>query len=137
MDSIQVLIFNHREETVHRFSRHGAVLKYYEEGPQKDLVAELAANWFTLAQACIVAHHVAAMEDDDQRINIIVAVNPYFQMAKRELSKAKGKNIRYLFIFFDAQEESARAFVYQKLRPVIFANHPVSVEVKFHHMGFI
>lgn len=137
MEAIQVLIFNHRKEVVQRFSRHGAALKHYQDGLQKPYVEELSQSWFSLSEACIVAHHAAVMEDDDQKINVLVAVNPHFQTAKKEFIKPKGKTVRYLYIFFEAEEQEARAFVYQQLRPTIFENHPVRVQVMYHQIGFI
>jgi len=137
MEAIEVLIFNHRPEVVDRFSRHGAVLKHYQDGFQQAFVAELAGNWFSVAEACIVAHHAAVMEDDGEQVNLLVAVNPHFQTVKKEYIKPKGKTVRYLFIFFNAEEIDARAFVYQSLRPTIFENHPVHVTVNYHQIGFI
>jgi len=137
LDSIQVLLLNHRQEVVERFSRHGGALKHYQEGFQQAYVAELSQNWFSMAQACIVAHHAAMMLDDGQEVNVLVAVNPHFQTVQREFIKPKGKTVRYLFVFFDAEEMDARNFVYQMLRPVVFENHPVGVDVQYHNIGFI
>lgn len=137
MQSIQVLILNHRREVVDRFSRHGAALVHYQRGTLKSYVEELSEKWFSVGQACIVAHHTATMVDDGEKINVIVAVNPYFQVHIREQSKPKGKHVKYLFVCFDINEQEARTFIYQMLKPLILANHPIYVDVNFRNIGFI
>lgn len=137
MESLQVLILNHPPEAEERFSRHGAVIGFYQDGYERELVKELSDNWFSLVQACIVAHHRASLKDDGEKVNVLVAVNPFFQSFYKEFAKPKGKVVKYLFIFFGAKEEEARAFVYHALRFAIFENHPVAVDVSYHNVGFI
>jgi len=137
LERVLVLILNHPSDAVSRFSRHGAALSHYQQGPWRELVLKLSNEWFSVAQACIAAHHAAVMKDHGETINSLYAVNPHRHVIYQEFVKPKGKVAKFLFVIFEGEESTSRALVYQELRPFLFANHPVAVDVRYHNVGFI
>jgi len=133
---IQVAILNHNSRTVKKFSRNSSALQHYQEGEQSHLIDELHRKWFTVAESCIVAHHVATINDEGEKANYVVAVNPHHASIQYELQKPKGKLLRFIFIMFEFDEEKARQYVYRHLRQTVMQNHPVNVEVSFHNVSF-
>ena len=68
----------------------------------------------------------------------MVAVNHFNASTSYELKKVKGKRLRYVFVFFDQEEQEARAYAYQLLKPMLLGNktQPVSVDIDYHNVTF-
>lgn len=136
--NIQVVILNHKPEAVEKFSRNASAIRYYQEDENIQLINDLYQRWFGINEACIVAHHCAALTDNGEEVNYVVAVNSFQASATYELSKIKGKRIRYVFILFNTEEVKAREYVYLNLRELLLQNktQPVQVEVDYHNVSF-
>ena len=85
-----------------------------------------------------MAHHLATISDEQDDVNYLVAVNHLNSSASYELKKAKGKRLRYVFVFFNQEEQQARAYAYQQLKPMLLSNktQPVSVDIDYHNVTF-
>lgn len=132
------MILNHKPEAVEKFARNASAVRYYQEGENSALINDLYQRWFGINEACIVAHHFAALSDNGEEVNYVVAVNSFQASASYELRKGKGRRLRYVFIFFDTDEVKAREYVYLSLRNLLLQNktQPVQVDVDYHNVSF-
>ena len=94
--NIQVVILNHKPEAVEKFSRNASAIRYYQEDENSQLINDLYQRWFGINEACIVAHHCAALTDNDEEVNYVVAVN------SSVLNKIKTYRIRFPFILLSS-----------------------------------
>jgi len=136
IEMIQVAILNHSSQVVEKFGRNSSALAHYQEGEQGQLINQLHRKWFGVAQSCIVAHHIATLNDEGEDVNYVVAVNPHYMSSQHQLTRSKGKELRYLFIFFESNQEKARQYVYRALRQTVMQNHPVKVDVSYKNVNF-
>ena len=138
INRVEVLVLNHSQKAVERFGRNSSAVRYYQEEESSELVNDLYQHWFGINEACIVAHHMATISDEDDEVNFVVAVNHLNSSASYEVKKLKGKRLRYVFIFFDKEEVEARTYVYETLKPLLLQNkiQPVSVEIDYHNVIF-
>ncbi len=138
INRVEVLILNHKEQAVKKFGRNSQAIRYYQEGTSSDLINDLYQHWFGINEACIVAHHLATISDEQDDVNYMVAVNHFNASTSYELKKVKGKRLRYVFVFFDQEEQEARAYAYQLLKPMLLSNktQPVSVDIDYHNVTF-
>lgn len=136
--NIQVVILNHKNEAIEKFSRNASAIRYYQEGENSRLINDLYQRWFGINEACIVAHHFASLSDNGEEVNQVIAINSFQASAAYELNKVKGKRLRYVFIFFDTDESKAREHVYLSLRDLLLQNktQPVEVQVDYHNVNF-
>ena len=138
INRVEVLILNHTQKAVEKFSRNSSAVRYYQEGESSELINDLYQHWFGINEACIIAHHMATINDEHDEVNTVIAVNHFNATTSYELKKLKGKQLRYVFIFFDREEVDARTYVYQVLKPLLFQSkiQPVSVEIDYHNVIF-
>lgn len=136
--NIQVVILNHKSEVIEKFSRNASAIRYYQEGENSGLINDLYQRWFGINEACIVAHHFAALSENGEEVNQVIAINSFQAPASYELNKGKGKRLRYVFIFFDTDESKAREYVYLSLKDLLLQNktQPVEVQVDYHNVNF-
>lgn len=135
INRVEVLILNHTQKAVEKFGRNSSAVRYYQEGESSELINDLYQHWFGINEACIIAHHMATINDE---VNTVIAVNHFNATTSYELKKLKGKQLRYVFIFFDREEVDARTYVYQVLKPLLLQSkiQPVSVEIDYHNVIF-
>ncbi len=138
INRIEVLILNHKQQAVEKFGRNSSAVRYYQEGASSDLINDLYQHWFGINEACIIVHHLATLNDEQDEVNYVVAINHFNTSTSYELKKLKGKRLRYVFIFFDTDEGNARAYVYQLLKPLLLQNktQPISVDIDYHNVTF-
>ena len=138
VNRIEVLILNHKPQAIKKFGRNSLAIRYYQEGESSELVNDLYQHWFGINEACIIAHHLATINDEQDEVNYMVAINSLNTVKSYELKKLKGKRLRYIFIFFDSDEMKARTYVYQILKPLLLQNktQPISVEIDYHNINF-
>ena len=137
IEMIQVAILNHSSQTIEKFGRNSSALAHYQEGGQGQLINELHGKWFGIAQSCVVAHHISTLKDEGEEVDYVVAVNPHYMSLQHQLKRPKGTELRYLFIFFESNQEKARKYVYHTLRKTVMQNHPVKVEVSYKNVSFM
>ena len=101
INRVEVLVLNHSQKAVEKFGRNRSAVRYYQEEESSELVNDLYQHWFGINEACIVAHHIATISDEDDEVNFVVAVNHLNSSASYKVKKLKGKRLRYVFIFFD------------------------------------
>lgn len=138
INRVEVLILNHTQKAVEKFGRNSSAVSYYQEGESSELINDLYQHWFGINEACIIAHHMATIHDEQDEVNTVIAVNQFNTATSYALKKIKGKRLRYVFIFFDREEVEARTYVYQVLKPLLFQSkiQPVSVEIDYHNVMF-
>lgn len=138
INRVEVLILNHTQKAVEKFGRNSSAVRYYQEGESSELINDLYQHWFGINEACIIAHHMATINDEHDEVNTVIAVNHFNATTSYELKKLKGKQLRYVFIFFDREEVDARTYVYQVLKPLLLQSkiQPVSVEIDYHNVIF-
>ncbi|MGL4335763.1 MAG: hypothetical protein ACRCST_02635 [Turicibacter sp.] len=139
LEQIQIIILNHRQADIDKFGKNVAAIKYYQEGSNSQLINDLYNNWFGIYEACIIAHHLSDIEDMKENVNVLVAVNENNGYSQYNLNKQKDKKLRYVFIFFNKDEYSARELVYQMLKPLVLGDQKkrVGVQVEYHNVTFI
>ncbi len=138
INRVEVLILNHTQKAVEKFGRNSSAVSYYQEGESSELINDLYQHWFGINEACIIAHHMATIHDEQDEVNTVIAVNQFNTATSYALKKIKGKRLRYVFIFFNREEVEARTYVYQVLKPLLFQSkiQPVSVEIDYHNVMF-
>jgi len=136
IDGIQVAILNHKSQTLEKFGRNTSALKHYQNGPQSQMINDLHRRWFGIPEACIIAHHIALLNDEGADVNYVIAVNQHDTSAQFDIIKPKGKSLNYMFLFFEAEETEARQFVFNTLRQTLLENHPVHINVTFKTVSF-
>ena len=138
VDRLEVLILNHKPQAVKKFGRNSLAVRYYQEGESSELVNDLYKHWFGINEACIIAHHLATINDEQDEVNYMIAINSLNTVRSYELKKLKGKRLRYIFIFFDSDEMKARTYVYQILKPLLLQNktQPISLAIDYHNINF-
>ncbi|MFR6473400.1 MAG: hypothetical protein ACLUPE_13815 [Turicibacter sanguinis] len=136
--TIQVVILNHKTSSIEKFARNAKAIQYYQDGESANLVNDLYHHWFGINEACIVAHHLASLSDNQEEINYVVAVNPFKAGVSYDVQKINGRRLRFVFIFFEVQESEARQYVYEYLKDLLLSNktQPVEVDVDYHNVNF-
>ena len=136
--TIQVVILNHKTSSIEKFARNAKAIQYYQDGESANLVNDLYHHWFGINEACIVAHHLASLSDNQEEINYVVAVNPFKAGVSYDVQKINGRRLRFVFIFFEVQESEARQYVYEYLKDLLLNNktQPVEVDVDYHNVNF-
>ena len=136
--TIQVVILNHKTSSIEKFARNAKAIQYYQDGESANLVNDLYHHWFGINEACIVAHHLASLSDNQEEINYVVAVNPFKAGVSYDVQKINGRRLRFVFIFFEVQESEARQYVYEYLKDLLLNNktQPVEVDVDYHTVNF-
>ncbi|MDE5977233.1 MAG: hypothetical protein K2G70_02040, partial [Turicibacter sp.] len=71
VNRIEVLILNHKPEAVEKFQRNSLAVQYYQEGSSHDLINDLYQHWFGINEACIIAHHLATVNDEEDDVNYV------------------------------------------------------------------
>ena len=97
INRVEVLILNHKEQAVKKFGRNSQAIRYYQEGTSSDLINDLYQHWFGINEACIVAHHLATISDEQDDVNYMVAVNHFNASTSKKLKKEQ--NLFFLFFF--------------------------------------
>lgn len=136
--TIQVVILNHKTPSIEKFARNAKAVQYYQDGESANLVNDLYHHWFGINEACIVAHHLASLSDEQDEINYVVAINPFKAAVSYDVQKVNGKRLRFVFIFFGVEESDARHDVYEYLKELLLSNktQPVEVNVDYHNVNF-
>lgn len=136
--SIQVVILNHLASSIEKFSKNAQAVKYYQEGESSDLINDLYQHWFGINEACIIAHHLASLDNQEDEVNYIVAINPHEEAVSYDIRPSNGKRLRFVFIFFEVEESDARHYVYYYLKDLLLSNktQPIEVDVDYHTVTF-
>lgn len=136
--NVQVVILNHSASSIEKFARNAQAIQYYQEAESSQLINDLYQHWFGINEACIIAHHLATLSDNQDEINYIVAVNSFQSAVSYDVQKPNGKRLRFVFVFFEMEESDARHFVYFYLKDLLLTNktQPVEVEVDYHNVNF-
>ena len=137
VETVQVVILNHKEEAIHKFSRQSEAIVFYQT-KYESLINELYQHWFGIHEACIVAHHLADMKSIDDIHDVFVLSGNHGFMAY-QLAKNPKKVWRIVFIVFNQSEETAREYVYYTVRPRLFESKkfPVEIEIDYHNVTFV
>lgn len=136
--TIQVVILNHMTLSIEKFSRNAKAIQYYQEGETSELINDLYQHWFGINEACIIAHHLTSLNEEQEQINYVVAINPFKAATSYDVQKVSDKRLRFVFIFFEMDEIEARYYVYHYLKDLLLGNktQPIQVEVEYHNVTF-
>ena len=87
INRIEVLILNHKQQAVEKFGRNSSAVRYYQEGASSDLINDLYQHWFGINEACIIAHHLATLNDEQDEVKFLRNLVSEIQSEKKELHK--------------------------------------------------
>ena len=137
MKEVQVVILNHKEEAIRKFSRQSEAVSFYKD-KYTTMIDDLYNNWFGIHEACIIAHHLADMKGNKD-IHDVFALSGHHGFKAFQVSEQKKDIWRVVFIVFNQTESQAREYVYYTLRPQLFQSkhQPVSIEIDYHNVTFV
>ncbi len=137
LQEVQVVILNHKEAAIKKFSHHSEAIAFYKE-KNKTLIDDLYNHWFGIHEACIIAHHMGDIKNEKE-INDVFTLSGHHGFMAFSINKDKKKIWRVVFIVFNQNEAEAREYVYYTLRPQLFQSkhQPVNIVIDYHNVTFV